>query len=198
MPFWIKLIFILLLQETISTTWVTTVAYQRNHSNLFILCFILLLTTLLEIYFFYNLGAFIKKNKKCQIIIKKLKMKLQENKSKIISNTINRILSIYKKTGNLVTIRDKKIFLFSISMTLSPALADAFISPWLNLSLREVFIPILSGISIWYACIIITVVAVNQFINNPEHAKFIIVMISIIYVALRKIPANKWKKENIN
>lgn len=191
MLFWILIILILIGQETISTSWAMTTAYQQDPRNLFFLTLIFLITSLIEIPLFSKLGNFIKTNSWLNNKIKGSKLGSWIKRNKIISKSIKQVIGHINKVNSFVGIKEKKIFLIYLSATVSPAWFNSLISPWLNLTTKQIFVPIFIGVVFWYFSIVMVVIGITYFVSNAKIAMFIILALSLVYVILQKIFTKK-------
>lgn len=195
MLFWILIIIILIGQETVSTSWIMTKAYQQNHFNLLFLSLIFLTTSILEILLCSKFGIFIKTNKKLNNKIKNSKLVSLIKRNRVMTKMINHVQCIINKENSLVGIKEKKIFLIYLSATVFPVWFNALISPWLNLKINQIFFPVFIGAIFWYLCILLVVVGVSYIVKDAKIAMIIILGLSLVYVILQK---DLTKKQNKN
>lgn len=179
MLLWLAVIGVLILQETTLTIIIMTLAYQRDHYNLVYTTIIFLVTTLLEI-------PICSSNKfqewlKSNWLIKFLKQ------FRVVSKAVKFSQYLIDRINSIVGIREKIFFLFYLSATVSPAWMNAMISPWLNLNTRQIFFPVLLGVTFWYLSILITLTTVTSFFSDTKIAMTIMIGISIILLVIQKI-----------
>jgi drug/metabolite transporter superfamily protein YnfA len=190
MKFWLLVIIIIFFQETVTTSGIMMDAYQKNHGNLIYLILIFLATTICEIPLAFKLGKSLKKNKKLISWLKRQKIIAWILKQKITLSIINQINNTSEKAGTYVGNKGKKIFL-AYASTAFPSWFNAFISPWFDLTLKEIFPIILFGATIWYVCILLVVLGISYYVKNAQLSISIIFVISITFVILQKVFSKK-------
>jgi hypothetical protein len=165
--FWIWATLFLFLQESVTTSGVMESAYSGRH-NLYIFTLIFFIATISEIFLFFKIGKLIQ--------IKGQDLKIVEWTRKYLHNA-----------EHFVGSRAKRIFLVLLSASLLPPSATSFISSWLEISFKEIFICLLLGNILWYITCWMVVLSVTFFVKDPQAALYYVLGVSLVLVLVQKV-----------
>ncbi len=176
--FWVISVLILIGQETISTSILFVIAFNKNFSFV-ILSIIFLLITILQIVIFHYLG---------------LKLKIKRSR-----NIISDLSKIYiLKANQFIGQRGEKVFLVFLASSVFPPFLTSFIAAWLKLPFRSKFYCILLGDYIWYGTILVIMLGTDLLTENPSKLLMRVVVVSLLFVIFQRRFANQLLSNNRN
>ncbi len=174
MNFWLKAILLLIVQESFLTNLLIKETYQ-DHYNVYIFTGIFLLASIIDTLIGYSLGKYVQR---------------RGLEHKIISWTNNYISKFDDYIGKF----GEKIFILFLALTFPPYF-PAFLSSWLKISLKEIFIIILIGDIIWYITSWGLVIGITHWVKDSQKALYLILFITFIIIILKNIASRKFYRK---
>ncbi|MEO6239799.1 MAG: hypothetical protein ABIQ40_00620 [Bacteroidia bacterium] len=192
MYFWLIAIPILFAQEGVTTAWLIAAVYQKEPKYLFILFAIFLVFNTFEIPIFYSLGKRLKANQKLWAKIKNSRFYTRMKNKRIPKWIVHNAKKLIDNIKRLVGTRQRQVLFFYLG-TLAPAWSVALVSPWADLSLKQIYLPVFLGVTLWFILIVLIVLGVNKFVTDANIALFVILGITILFTLIEKLILNKKK-----